>query len=100
MAKKTGRPRREVWEYRCAYRHWNGEVEGFLGFTTAGTKDDARLDAISQIKRKLKNTNEIRVANGNCAVEYDVTNLITRFDGLSPEENESIKRDWKTNVRY
>lgn len=95
---KTGRPRRERWEYRCAYRHHDGQVEGFVGFTIAGTKDDARLDAINQIKRKIAQINDGRGVK--YPVAYDVTNLITRFDVLSPQERALIQRDWKTNVRY
>lgn len=94
---KIGRPKRERWEYRCAYRHHDGQVEGFVGFTISGTKDDARQDALSQIRRKLK-----IISEGGRApkVEFDVANLITRFDVLSPEERDTIQRDWKTNVRY
>lgn len=78
-------------EYKCAYRHLNGDVEGFVGY---GFQHPAALaDCHEQIRRKV--TFGILPP-----VPFDESRIITAPQGLTTAEFESIKNDWKTGLRY
>ncbi len=73
-----------------AYRHTNGDVEGFQG--VGSTKAAANRDALNQLYRKL--------ASFQPPEQADPTRLITRESELTTDELASVRRDWKSNVRY
>jgi hypothetical protein len=83
------------YEDRVAYRHPNGEVEGFKG--VGGTKKKARDDAIDQIQRKLA---IVRQDFRPDDPPYDPARLITSHLKLSVVELKVVLKDWSTNVRY
>ena len=80
--------------FNIAYRHQNGEVEGFRGFGLSA--ETAQEDAVEQIKRKLKTVEEW---NQDGSI-YDESRVIRSFDGLTKDERDLIQKDWKANVRY
>ncbi len=82
------------YEHRNAYRHDNGEVEGFLG--TGGTKAKAKADAIDQISRKL---DQLAASEGH-DISFSKSRVIDRPSHLAPEELARVQADWRSGVRY
>lgn len=72
-----------MFEYRLAYRHQNGEVEGFRGRSLIAPAE-AKAFACKKIVEKLELLGEPK----------DSSRLIESPDGLSEAEMEQIKRDW------
>jgi hypothetical protein len=70
--------------YRIAYRHANGEVEGFTGSALSG-EQAARHNAVRQIQSKCNAIGTVYLAG----------RTITSFTGLTPEEIKTIQADWK-----
>ncbi len=73
-----------------AYRHANGEVEGFQG--VGFTKAAAVRDALNQLYKKL--------ASLQVPEAPDPTRLITDESKLTPGELAQVRRHWDSNVRY
>jgi hypothetical protein len=73
--------------FHIAYRHHNGEVEGFTG--TGFTKESARRHAEAKVRDK--------VVNG-CLRPYDPNRLILSKVGLSPAEIATLIDDWKIDA--
>lgn len=72
--------------HRLAYRHANGEVEGFTG---AGfTKQGARQSALNKVMRKCLSLGTPMI----------VGSLIESPDGLTKEELRAIREDWMTEA--
>ncbi len=69
--------------YRLAYRHDNGEVEGFVGnaFTDAAT---AERNAIRAVTEKC-------TAIGKA---FNHRRILRSFDGLTAVEEALIRQDW------
>jgi hypothetical protein len=84
-----------MYAHFLAYRHPCGEVEGFRG--GGFTKASAKKDAINQILRKLEIVNTNGIAKPHA---YDTARLIETPIGISIEDLKTIRRDWKSNVRY
>lgn len=82
------------YEHRNAYRHDNGQVEGFLGI--GGTKAKAKSDAIDQINRKL---DQIAATEGH-DTSFDKSRVVERPSSLAPEELTKVQADWRAGVRY
>jgi hypothetical protein len=84
------------YEHRTAYRHDNGEVEGFIG--NGGTKKAAKDDAKDQIERKL------RILGEDCtpalAIEFEKSRLIQSPSRLNSDELHKVQDDWRSGVRY
>jgi hypothetical protein len=82
--------------YQVAYRHIdNDAVEGFAGY--GFTREKARDDAISQIKRKL----EIIVDwNDGDHIGFIPQRVIEDPFTLTKDEQATIRCDWKSNKRY
>lgn len=70
--------------YQIAYRHENGEVEGFVGYAFSNP-DKARSNAIQQVRDKV-------LAIGGT---YYENRLIESTAGLHGKDFDTIKRDWK-----
>ena len=84
-----------MYEHFLAYRFANGEVEGFKGH--GFMKASARTDAINQILRKLEIINNNGIAKPQV---FDPTRVIEKPIGIVIEDLKTIRRDWKSNVRY
>jgi hypothetical protein len=85
------------YEHRTAYRHENGEVEGFIG--NGGTKGAAKKDALDQINKKITQVNQgsdIR----SVLVFFDKTNVVESPSRLTREELDTVQKDWRSGVRY
>lgn len=74
--------------YRLAYRHANGQVEGFLGHALT-SPDQAFCHAVQQITRKIED------GSPNLGL-FDFNNIITDASRVTVAELETIKRDWLT----
>ena len=79
-----------MFHYQLAYRHDNGEVEGFVGL--GFTKANARDNAISQITTKIIDV--LRVHKPETFFHPD--RVIEGEASLTPAELEQVKQDWKT----
>jgi hypothetical protein len=73
-----------VYVYRLAYRHQNGEVEGFVG--VGFEKKTAERAAVMKALAKVRAIGQVFRADG----------VIRRDDGLSPDEVAQVRQDWKT----
>jgi hypothetical protein len=73
-----------VYIYRLAYRHHDGEVEGFVG--VGFDKKAAEHAAVRKAAAKVRAIGQVFRADG----------VIHRPEGLSPDEVAQIRRDWKT----
>jgi hypothetical protein len=60
-------------------------------------KASARTDAINQILRKLEIINNNGIAKPQV---FDPTRVIEKPIGIVIEDHKTIRRDWKSNVRY
>lgn len=67
-----------------AYRHQNGEVEGFSAFRFMQYQSEAAC--VQAIKEKCEEIGQ----------PYDETRLIKSRDGVTAKEWKTIKADWKT----
>ena len=72
-----------TYTYKLAYRHDNGEVEGFVG--TAFHQENARRATILKIIEKV-------VGIGR---QFHPDQVIESVDGLTPDEIATIQNDWK-----
>lgn len=81
-----------MFTFNLAYRHNNGDVEGFAG--VGFTKKTAEVDARRQLARKLE---IIRPFNEPLQINSD--QILTK-EKCSPEEMASIRQDWLSNHRY
>lgn len=70
---------------RIAFRHANGEVEGFIG--TGFSPEAAEQNADQGIRNKLWSIN---------SPTYSRSRIIRSADGLTPDELATIRRDWLT----
>ena len=72
-----------MYEFRLAYRHGNGEIEGFTG---AGSNiKAARRNAILRAEEKA----------GHTPHPFDPARLIENADELTPDERATVRTDWK-----
>ena len=71
--------------YNIAYRHENGEVEGFSGFAFMG-EPEAEKDAIRHARRKCEDIGQT----------FDLSRLIRSPKELTRAELETVKADWAT----
>ena len=77
--------------FRCAFRHDNGQIEGFTGY---GFGDyGAKQDCLEQIRRKLS-------IIPRASHTVDENRMIFSKDELTPEEVEAVFRDWASGLRY
>jgi hypothetical protein len=76
--------------HNIAYRHLNGEVEGFIGI--GSNKDVAKADANRQIQRKLSMFQNPQILN--------MDRVITNPNKLSIQELKQVKQNWNTMLRY
>lgn len=81
-------------EHLTAYRHQNGEVEGFKGVDT--TKARAKKDAIEQMKRKI----DILVADGQENVVFDKSRIIKVISSMTQDELDCARGCWNSGTRY
>lgn len=72
--------------HRLAYKHANGEVEGFVG--VGHTEQGARQRAVNKVMQKCLTIGEPMTA----------TSLIESQAGLSMEDLKTIKEDWRTET--
>jgi hypothetical protein len=72
-----------TYTHKLAYRHDNGEVEGFVG--TAFHQENARRATILKIIEKV-------VSIGR---QFHPGQVIESVDGLTPNEIATIQSDWK-----
>lgn len=87
-----------MYVYRVAYRHENGDVEGFVG--TGINETAAKQDAYRKIRQKITFLASIQEKSGlECSVEINPERLCVSGAGLTAEELESIKNDWKVSER-
>lgn len=72
-----------MFEYKLAYRHANGEVEGFVG--TGFTESAAQRNA------------EVKAANKciDARLPFEWNNLIYSPKNLTKTEMEVVQNDWK-----
>ena len=82
-----------MYEHRTAYRHENGDVEGFIG--TGSTKARAKADAIDQIIRKLSMVTDL-----DNSVVIDTSRIISVLSSLTPEEMYRVRVCWNCGTRY
>ena len=82
-----------TYEHRTAYRHENGDVEGFRG--TGRTKARAKADAMEQIIRKLN-----MIADLDTSGVIDTSRIVTLLSGLNSEERDCVRGCWNSGVRY
>ena len=82
-----------MYRMQGAYRHDNGEVEGFVGF--GFSEDSAANDCINQMRIKAE---AIRGSGPNTG--FKRARAILSGDGLTPDELEIIRKDWASNARY
>jgi len=68
--------------FNIAYRHANGELEGFSAFRF--TADAAEQAAIAEIQAKLA---IVKIA-------YDPSRLVRSFAKLTKAEKRQVKADW------
>ena len=84
-----------VYTHRIAYTYSNGEVEGFKG--TGPSAETAYVDAMNQLVKKIAIIQITRPDEPAC----DRTRIVTDFaHKLTDEQWETVKRDWRSNVRY
>jgi len=69
-------------EERLAYRHLNGEIEGFYGYGFSA--DAARKSAEKSVRAKVVGIDHL----------YDPSRIVVSMDSLKPGEMERIQRDW------
>lgn len=81
------------YEDRVAFRHSNGQVEGFAGI--GATKAKARADSIDQIQKKLKIVAELGTKD-----TFSKSRLITRVSDLKGAELDKVQCDWRSGLRY
>lgn len=79
-----------VYTHQLAYRHDNGEVEGFKGSDITGDKAKAKADAIQQVRRKCEAIGQ----------PFNPSRLIENEKGLTDAEIRIVRNDWKVEVRY
>ena len=77
--------------FRCAFRHDNGEIEGFSGFGFG--EFGAKKDCIEQVRRKL-------LDGPWDSQKVDEGRMIFSKDELTPNELETVCRDWASGLRY
>ena len=80
-----------MYTFRCAYRHDNGEVEGFSGFGFG--EYGAKKDCLEQIRRKLS-------AIPGASLTVDEDGMIFSERDLTSDEMERVCRDWASGLRY
>jgi hypothetical protein len=78
-----------MFECRLAYRHLNGEVEGFHACSFQGFDTSKRLVILKIIDK----------CNAMMQV-YDPTRVITGDAGLSESEMKTIRDDWKLDMGF
>lgn len=71
---------------RIAYRHVNGEVEGFIG-TSLVSASAADVNAQKEIQEKIS------IARLPC---FDSSRVIRHPSVITTDEYETIRRDWLT----
>lgn len=89
-----------MYEYRLAYRHHDGEVEGFKGW--GFTARAAEEHALRQIQEKVKLIDSIQFArepqHGWNRIVFDekrvIRSLYPHDRKLTRKELEQVKRDW------
>jgi hypothetical protein len=81
--------------YRCnlAYRHDNGDIEGFVGHAL-GDKAAAERDCIKQMQRKCD------MIKGFGKTPFSMDRVIRSDTTLTAAEIEQVKQDWLSNHRY
>lgn len=72
-----------MFHYFLAYRHGNGEVEGFAA--TRFTRERAQAACEAAIREKVSHTPHA----------FDPARVIRSKDGITDAEFETIKADWK-----
>jgi hypothetical protein len=72
---------------RLAYRHANGELEGFAG--CGSTPQAACAHAERKIASKL----------ACCRLAFDRARIVRSANGLSKEEMATLRADWKISER-
>lgn len=76
-----------MYEFRLAYRHGNGEVEGFVG--VGSTTATARRAAVNKATAKAAVT----------GTAFDPARLVERAAGLSADELKLVREDWTISAR-
>ena len=72
-----------MYETRLAYRHINGDIEGFIG---AGfTKPSSRSNCLNYIVKKLDMIEQ----------KFSASRVVHDLDKITKEELEIVRRDWK-----
>lgn len=82
------------YEHRAAYRHPDGNVEGFVGH--GDTKPRAKADALDQMRRKA----DIVAECDGCSCAFDDSRIIYVLASLTKGEIASVQADWRSTVRY
>lgn len=71
-----------MFKFQLAYRHANGEVEGFVGL--GFSESTARRKAEDAARQKVSSIRE----------SFNFNRLIFSESGLSGDEIEIVKKDW------
>lgn len=71
-----------MYEYRLAYRHTDGEVEGFVG--RGLTREGAAESALTKILEKVSSIGD----------KFNKDNVYKNKDKLSAREMEQVRVDW------
>ena len=80
-----------MYQHTIAYRHQNGNVEGFKGF--GFTPKSAEADALNQIQLKLS-------FYVNPPLRLNPDGVITDDTQLTLDELEGVRQDWHSKARY
>lgn len=87
-----------MYRHRLAYRITPFEIEGFVG--RGFTKESAREDAISQIKKKLAIILEDGTSWPVHTFKFSWEKVVEGEASLTKPELESVRNDWNSNMRY
>ncbi|GMV81467.1 MAG: hypothetical protein AMXMBFR7_26510 [Planctomycetota bacterium] len=91
-----------MYEYRLAYRHHDGAVEGFTG--CGFTREAAERNALNRIREKVEWLEDMRrhmdPTRDDLAIRFEESRVIRSMyphDGkLTKVEYRQLQRDWRT----
>ena len=82
-----------MFQCNLAYRHENGEIEGFVGHALYD-KAAAERDCITQMQRKCD------MIRGFGKTPFSMDRVIRSDTGLTAAEIAQLRQDWMSNHRY
>jgi len=74
-----------MYVFKLAYRHENGEIEGFAA--SAFSQSAAERNALNKVRAKVR---EIRQT-------FDESRVIRSDKGLTPDEKKQVRADWRVS---